>query len=297
MPAQIHGDADDGFGAVADAFAANFTDHGELGAALVVYVGGRKVVDLWGGIADRADRAPLVRDDAGGRLLRDQGRARDLRLPAGCAGPARPRRTGRPVLARVRAATARRRSPSACSSVTGQDCRRSIVRLSCEEVLAWEPVIAAIEEQQPLWQPGTGHSYHTMTYGWLIGEVIRRVSGRQPGRVSASRALPTRWDLTCGSARRTRSSNAPHGSSRRWATSDPVRGAVIADWLANEPVAERAGTMGGAFGFPLADGEVTFNDPAIQTSRDPRRQRHGHGRGLARLYAACVSERRRRTAS
>src|SRR5687767_14704223 len=56
--AMVHGDCDAGFGAVADAFASNFTDHGDVGAACAIYQHGQPVVDLWGGFADReADRA------------------------------------------------------------------------------------------------------------------------------------------------------------------------------------------------------------------------------------------------
>ena len=53
--------------------------------------------------------------------------------------------------------------------------------LSLDEVLGWDPVIKAIEAQAPLWRPGTAHSYHPMTYGWLIGEVIHRITGQLPG--------------------------------------------------------------------------------------------------------------------
>jgi hypothetical protein len=49
----VHGDAAEGFGPVGDAFVENFEERGDLGAAVCVYVEGEKVVDLWGGIADR----------------------------------------------------------------------------------------------------------------------------------------------------------------------------------------------------------------------------------------------------
>ena len=53
--------------------------------------------------------------------------------------------------------------------------------MSPEEVQAWDPVIAALAEQKPFWEPGTAHGYHALTYGWLVGEVVRRVSGRSLG--------------------------------------------------------------------------------------------------------------------
>src|SRR5581483_18816 len=53
------------------------------------------------------------------------------------------------------------------------------------EALAWHPMVAALAAQQPAWPPGTAHGYHGRTFGWLVGEVIRRVSGRTPGRFLA----------------------------------------------------------------------------------------------------------------
>jgi len=54
-------------------------------------------------------------------------------------------------------------------------------QLSLPEALAWDPVIRALEVQSPLWEPGTAHGYHALTYGWLVGEVIRRIDGRSLG--------------------------------------------------------------------------------------------------------------------
>ena len=71
---------------------------------------------------------------------------------------------------------------------------------------------------------------------------------------------------------------------------DHARSEAIALWLANEPVAERAGSMGGAFGFPLTAGQVTFNDPAIQRAEIPGANGMGTAASLAKLYAACVSD-------
>src|SRR5205823_2989267 len=57
--------------------------------------------------------------------------------------------------------------------------------LTVDQVLAWDPIVAALAAQKPIWEPGTAHGYHALTYGWLVGEVIRRVSGRSIGRFFA----------------------------------------------------------------------------------------------------------------
>ena len=53
--------------------------------------------------------------------------------------------------------------------------------LTLEEALAWDPMIRALEVQAPVWEPGTAHGYHATTYGWLVGEVVRRISGKSLG--------------------------------------------------------------------------------------------------------------------
>ena len=53
--------------------------------------------------------------------------------------------------------------------------------LSLDDVLAWHPVIAAIAAQAPNWEPGSTHGYHARSFGWILGEIIRRITGESPG--------------------------------------------------------------------------------------------------------------------
>ncbi|MFE0379983.1 serine hydrolase domain-containing protein [Streptomyces inhibens] len=175
-----HGWADEGFGALADEFARNFAERGELGAALAVFVDGRKVADLWGGIADdRTGRAwtedtvlpvmsctkALVSISA--HLLAQQGRL-DLDAPVADYWPefaqhGKERITTRMVLAHTAGIPLAER------------------RLTFEELTARTPVIRALEEQPPLWEPGTAYDYHAHAFGYIVGEVVRRITGLRPG--------------------------------------------------------------------------------------------------------------------
>ena len=289
MPTVIQGQAQGGYGSVADAFAANFEDRGELGAAVVLYVDGRKVVDLWGGTADRRTGRPWVSDTPAIVFSVTKG------VLAICAY----RLVGRALLD-LDAPVARYWPEFGANSKAHITVRMLLSHraglaaldtdLSREDVLGWDPVIRAIEMQTPLWPPGTSHSYHTMTYGWLIGEVIRRISGASPGaflRTELSDELGL--DFWIG---------APESAIARGAwlepplpDTDPELAGVIARWQAGEPLAERAATMAGAFGFPLTPkGQVSFNDPEIQRAEIPGANGMGTAESLARLYAACVSE-------
>ena len=99
------------FEPVLDAFAANFDEHGEVGAAVCVYVDGRPVVDLWGGLADATTGRPWAEDTVVPSSRRRRASPRSARTSLIERGLLDPDATGRDVLARVRGATARTRSP------------------------------------------------------------------------------------------------------------------------------------------------------------------------------------------
>ena len=94
------------------------------------------------------------------------------------------------------------------------------VDLTPEQVLAWDPIVDALAAQKPIWEPNTKHGYHALTYGWLVGEVIKRVSGKNIGRFFrdeiGDRARPRPLDRPArvrGAARRT--ADRARGDGRR----------------------------------------------------------------------------------
>jgi CubicO group peptidase (beta-lactamase class C family) len=285
---RIHGFADERFGAVLDAFATNFRERHDLGAACAVYVDGRPVVDLWGGIADARTGRLWNRDTAAvifscskailaicTYLLVEEGRV-DLDHPIADYWPVFGQR-GKTAIT-VREALSHRAGLAALDT-----------NLSLEDVLAWDPVIRALEGQRPMHTPDRGHLYHAMTYGWLVGEVIRRVSGLPPGQFFRA-AIGDRLDLRTwiGIPETIRASVAWMEPPLPDEDSDAAREcARIAD---QNPVVDRSLTMCGAFAFPAENGYVTFNDPAIQGAEIPAANGISTAESLARLFAACVSE-------
>ncbi|MEV6695146.1 serine hydrolase domain-containing protein [Micromonospora sp. NPDC051196] len=276
---QIHGQADDGFGRVADVFRDNFALRQEVGAAVAVYLRGRKVVDLYGGSADPRSGRPWTAQTPAvvfsctkgimticAYLLVQQGRL-DLDAPVTRYWPEFGQHGKAEIPVRW--------------LLTHQSGLPALDKpFTREEVLAWEPVIQAIEAQTPLWKPGTAHSYHPITFGWLIGEVIRRITGEMPGAWFA-RALAEPLGL------------------RTWIGLPAAERDAVA-WMLGpigdpgpetDAVSERAMTMGDAFPFPAdSNGLVSFNDPAIQAAQVPGAGGISTAESLARLYAACVSE-------
>jgi CubicO group peptidase (beta-lactamase class C family) len=176
----ITGLVEPGFEAVRDAFAHNFEVGREIGAAFCLHVGGRKVVDISGGTFDSQGDRPYDQDSlqlvfsstkgataACANLLAQRGEL-DLNAPVSTYWPefAQAGKADIPVLFLL----------SHQAGVPALD-----VKLSPEEVQAWDPVIDALAAQVPFWEPGSAHGYHALTYGWLVGEVVRRVTGRTLG--------------------------------------------------------------------------------------------------------------------
>lgn len=185
MPAaSVSGVCAAGFEPVRDAFAANFFDPGEIGAAVAVVVDGRPVVDLWGGLADphtgrawEARTPVLVYSTTKGitavcALLLWQAGALDIDAPVAEIWPAFAA-AGKGHVTTRHLLSHQAGLPVFDEPVTVHECH--------------DPDVMAgrLAAQAPHWEPGTAHGYHPLTFGWLVGEVVRRAAGRSVGRVLA----------------------------------------------------------------------------------------------------------------
>ncbi len=283
---RIFGHVDDGYGGVFDTWVRNFTERQDLGAACTVVRGGRLPVDLWGGIADARSGRPWERDTAAvifsctkgliaicAYLLVQDGR---LHLDAPIA------RYWPEFAANGKAEITVRDGMSHRAGLPAP-----VEDLTLADVLAWDPVIRSIERQAPGFSPRDGHVYHAMTYGWLVGEVIHRITGHLPGVFFREAvAKPLRLSTWIGLP-----DDAPATVARMEPPlpdedSDAARRASV---VAEGAELARGHTMGGAYPFPEHDGEVTFNDPRIQAAEIPGANGISTARALARLYGACVS--------
>ena len=283
----IHGDAEEGFGRVVDAFRGNFTERGDLGAGCAVYVDGRKVVDLWAGVADARTARPWDEETAGvlfsstkgivalcAYLLVQEG-SLDLDAPLTRYWP-RFSGDGRDAIT-MRHVLAHRAGLPAISAP-----------LTRAEICEWEPPVRALEHERPMWEPGTAHSYHPVTFGWLAGEVIRRITGLTPGAFFRRRLgdpLDLRaWIGVPESARASVAWIEPPPPE----DDNPLTRAIVATQAT--PAVKLAMSIGEALPFPTELGIVTINDPALQAAELPGVNGIATPRSLARLYASCVSE-------
>jgi CubicO group peptidase (beta-lactamase class C family) len=127
-----------------------------------------------------------------------------------------------------------------------------------------------------------------MTMGRIVGEVIRRVTGRTPGRLLAETIVgPLRLRVWIGAPPDAIAAVAHMEPPLPDEDSEAARSA--ARIAAADPRLDRAATMGGAFAFPADESGVTFNDPALQAAEIPAANGIATAASLARLYAGCVS--------
>ena len=167
------------FAAVKETFADNFRRRGEIGAAVCVYKDGKKVVDLWGGHKDVARTEPWREDtivimnsiaksmsSLCMHILIDRGKV-DFDAPVADYWPEFAQAGKAGVL--IRHILSHTCGVIYCDRATPGSWFR------------WEEHIKALEQQEPAWVPGTYGAYNSINIGYLLGEVIRRVTGETVG--------------------------------------------------------------------------------------------------------------------
>ena len=287
--AAIDGWTAPGFEAVRNAFEKNFSEGLEVGAAFAAYHRGALVADLWAGIADPKTEHPWERDSIIGVFSTTKGATAicahklaqegllDIDAPVASYWPefAQAGKETIPVryLLSHRAGLAWVDEP-----------------LTLEQALAWEPMIHALEHQKPSWEPGTAHGYHAITYGYLVGEVIRRITGRTVGTYFREEiAEPLHLDFWIGLPEEHEPRVAMLVGSLTGglesADIDDATRASLAALMGPDSVMGKALSGGGAF---AADG--IWNLRAVHAAEVPAAAGISDARSIARMYAACVGE-------
>ncbi|HXA31062.1 MAG TPA: serine hydrolase domain-containing protein [Acidimicrobiales bacterium] len=266
------------FGAVREAFAANFSEQGEVGAAVCVIVDGEVVVDLVGGWADQLHRRPwqpstMVDFYSVGKAV--VGLLLLQLVDAGLIGLDDPIASVWPEFAQGGKGTASVRH--ALSHQAGVPAMRQ--PLTNDDLWHWDRMTDALAATEAWWEPGTRHAYHTNTYGHLVGEIVRRVSGEMPGTRLRVVAEGLDADLWFG---------VPVAEQHRCAE-------VIWASPMGSPVVERDGLIGdplmvalGYFNPPGYSSVGVVNTEEWRSAQVPSTNGHGTAAGVARFYAALL---------
>ena len=201
MVTEIKGEVAPGFEGVRDAFAANFArqgDYQEVGAALAAFHRGRCVIDLWGGYADRARTRPWAHDT----LINVWSATKGIVAVAIAilVEGARIRYEDRVARVWPEFAQAGKENVTIAQVMSHQAGLPGFVEpTTIEDQYDWDSCCAKLARQAPAWRPGAANSYHAMTYGWLAGEIARRVTGKSVGAfVRDEIARPLGADLFIG---------------------------------------------------------------------------------------------------
>jgi CubicO group peptidase (beta-lactamase class C family) len=267
------------FEPVLDVFAQNFDERGEVGAAVSVYLDGEPVVDLWGGLADakigaRWQEETLVLVYSATKGVTSI--CANLLIERGLLDPEAAVATLWPEFA------ANGKDTITVGEVMSHQAGLPYVEgdFTLEESLAWTPMVDALATQAPIWEPGTKHGYHMRTFGWLVGELIRRAD---PGH----RTVGTFWreeiaeilgiDFWIG---------LPDALEPRVAQLVPprtdLREALRAfgdDLL----LARVFSNPGGHFNY-----DEMWNTRPLHAAELPSSNGIGNARGVARLYSSCI---------
>jgi len=264
------------FARLRDAFARNFSEHAERGGAVAIWHRGETVVDLWGGWSDVARDAAWQRDTlvnvfsvskalcaiACMRLV-DDGRL-DLDAPVArywseFAAGGKQDVTVRQLLSHQAGLPAIRKP------------------LPDGAALEWNTIVDALAVQEPWWPPGTAHGYHVNTYGFLAGELVRRIDGRSIGTLLREDvAGPLGADIHIGLPAR----EHHRVSDFQW-PGNPVQPVLDGD-----AAVLRWNTYWNPPGF---SGAHWVNDPRWREAEVPSTNGHGNARAIARVYAALAN--------
>ncbi|HLA30452.1 MAG TPA: serine hydrolase domain-containing protein [Pseudomonas sp.] len=281
---QILGYYDLKFEALKEAFASLFDDPQERGMALCVQIGGETVLDLWAGSADKDGQQAWHSDTilnlfsctktfTAVTVLQLVGEGKlELDAPVArywpeFAAAGKEKITLRHLL----------------SHQAGLPALQQM--LPAEALYDWQAMTTALAAEQPWWRLGEGHGYAPITFGWLVGEVLRRVEGRGPGEsIVARTAKPLGLDFHVGLA---------DSQFDRVATISRGKGNLgdaAAQRLLKLMMSEPAGMSTRAFTNPPSIMTST-NKPEWRRMQQPAANGHGNARSLAGFYSGLLDGR------
>jgi len=278
----IRGHCDDRFGAVRDTFEAACTSGAEIGAAVCVVQDGQTVVDLWGGFKDAARTEPWQRDTlvnvfsttkgmtalCAHRLV-DEGRL-DLDAPVATYWPEFAQQGKGDITFR-----------QLISHQAGLPAVRET--LPPEALFDWDQMTDALAAEEPWWTPGTKHGYHAVTFGWLVGEVVRRITGQSLGTYFAKEfAEPLAADFVIG-----------FGPELDERVAPLVQGPIVTEEgetsMFEEILANPEGMTARAFNNPPLVGTDAPNTREWRAAEIPAANGHASAAGLATIYGKLAA--------
>jgi CubicO group peptidase (beta-lactamase class C family) len=276
MSASVQGHCDPKFAELKTQFERNFAERGEVGASVCLSVNGETMVDLWGGSANEETGEAWGEDTAScifsctkaatalcAHILIDRG-ALKLHAPVTDYWPEYGKHG---------------KDKTTVQMMLNHESALPALRAPVREggFLDWDYMVSRMEDEEPFWEPGTRNGYHMVNFGWTVGELVRRVSGKSLGQFFADEvAGPTGAKFWIGLP----DGIAPHiapiianipapgdelSEFTRKLLSEPTSIQALSflnsgGWSPNDPQAHKA-QIGGAGGISNARGQVAMYTP------------------------------------
>jgi CubicO group peptidase (beta-lactamase class C family) len=282
------GSVESGWEAVEEAFRHNFTHDEEVGASVAVYHRGRQVVNLFGGSFD-GGAGPY--DDSTLQLVFSTTKGITAIAVAICVQ--------RGLLAygdRVSdhwpEFAAKGKGDATVAQLLSHQCGLFSIQgtMTIEEALDWDTITARLADTEPEWPIGSTHGYHALTYGWLAGELVRRVDPqhRSIGQfVQDEISGPLGVELFIGLPDHLEPRVAPiigAPIADGGPDLDPALKAMLEQFMGPDSNGGRALSLNGAFA-----GDGTFNRPDVHAAQIPAANGISNAASLARVYAATFA--------
>lgn len=289
--AKINGFVAPQFQGVFDAFVANFNTRGEIGASVAVTVNGAPVVEAWGGYADtlspqpsqawNRDTVSLVFSCTKGatalcaHMLIAQGML-ELDKPVAHYWPEFAANGKGAITVRM-----------LLQHQAGLAAIPFSLPVPAGGWADWNLMTSLLAQATPFWEPGTGHGYHALTFGWLVGELVRRVSGKSLGTFFQEQvAQPLGADFWIGMPAAQLPRVAPMLSATEALPYEPFLARIFSD-----PSSMQSAVffnLGGWLGLPPST-PPAYNTEASLKAEIPAAGGVTNARGLATMYAALAN--------
>lgn len=274
---EVAGDCAPRFAAVREAFAASFARGREVGASFAASVDGRLVVDLWGGFADAARTRPWERDTIVNVFSTTKA------LTALCAHVCVERgllELDAPVAAYWPEFAEAGKGAITVRHVLSHQAGLAAVRrpLPPGALYDWDVMTRALAAEEPWWEPGTASGYHALTFGFLVGELVRRVTDRTLARFLRDEVTgPLEADFHVGLDPR---------EDGRVAEMVPPTAAETAA-AGPQAAVDPESMLGKLLRNPPVVPELA-NDPAWRRAEIPAANGHGNARAVVRVLSALA---------
>jgi CubicO group peptidase (beta-lactamase class C family) len=287
MSTQVHGFVAHGFEKIKTTFQEIISQAPEAGSAVSMWHKGENVVNLWGGLANRESKAAWEENTKVVVFSSTKGLMSLALAQLFEAGKFSyddlvskywPEYQG---AGKERTTIAQLVSHQAGVPFFAAD-------IQPDQVINWDYMVSKIEQEAPMWQPGSSYAYHAITHGWLTGELIRRVSGMSPGEYLAKEiSAPLYADTWLG---------LPAELEREVAPSfvHPDLTAFFVD-LAKQNIDAgnfliRSLTLGQAFSMNLVGKNEGFNSQKVHAAEIPGAGGISTAHGISKIWSSVVHE-------